>query len=73
MNYSQTELQEAKRQIDSTIHKLKETKKTLESKENVTRYKAQITLATRRITAFSIASELITKELLSLTNTNEVE
>jgi hypothetical protein len=32
--YSKEELFEAKRQIDSTIHKLTETLKTLESKEN---------------------------------------
>lgn len=48
MTYSHNTLTKAKRQIDSTIHKLKETVKTLESKENPSRYKSQITLAARR-------------------------
>ena len=39
---------EAKRQIDSTLHKLRETVKTLEKKETPSRYKSQITLARRR-------------------------
>ena len=37
MEYSKDDLIEAKRQIDSTLHKLKETVKTLESKENVSK------------------------------------
>lgn len=63
MIYSHEDLTEAKRQIDSTIHKLKETVKTLKSKDNPSRYKSQITLATRRISAFEIANDLIEKEL----------
>lgn len=63
MQFSKDELLEAKRQIDSTIHKLKETIKTLESKENPQRYKSQITLAKRRVTAFSIANSLIENEI----------
>lgn len=63
MNFAKEDLTEAKRQIDSTLHKLRESVKTLECKENQTRYKSQITLARRRIDAFTIASELITKEL----------
>lgn len=39
MNYTTEELKEAKRQIDSLLHKLRETIKTLESKENPNRYK----------------------------------
>lgn len=62
MEYTTCELLEAKRQIDSTIHKLNETLKTLESKENPERYKSQITLAQRRIAAFEIASRLISDE-----------
>lgn len=58
-SYSDTELEEAKRQIDSTVHKLRETLKTLEAKEEPRRYKSQITLATRRVAAFTIASDLI--------------
>lgn len=63
MTYSKEELLEAKRQIDSTLHKLRETVKTLEGKENPTRYKSQITLANRRIQAFTIAVSLIEREL----------
>lgn len=63
MNYSSEQLQEAKRQIESTIHKLKETIITLEAKENVHRYKSQITLAKRRIDAFEISLFLIEKEM----------
>ena len=63
MEYSKEDLVEAKRQIDSTLHKLRETIKTLESKENPARYKSQITLAKRRVTAFEIANALIEKEI----------
>lgn len=63
MAYTQEELVEAKRQIDSTIHKLKATLITLENKPNKDKLKSQITLAKRRIIAFEIASELIEKEM----------
>lgn len=63
MTYSKEELLEAKRQIDSTLHKLRETVKTLEGKENPARYKSQITPANRRIQAFTIAVSLIEREL----------
>ena len=63
MIYSKEELIEAERQIDSTLHKLRETVKTLEGKENPARYKSQITLAKRRIQAFTIARSLIEREL----------
>lgn len=59
MEFSQEDLIESKRQIDSILHKLRATLKTLEAKENVTRYKSQITLATRRIKALEIANDLI--------------
>ena len=55
MEFSKNDLTEAKRQIDSTLHKLRETINTFESKENAARYKSQITLAKRRIKAFEIA------------------
>lgn len=42
MEFSRDDLNEAKRQIDSTLHKLRETIKTFESKENQGRYKSQI-------------------------------
>lgn len=63
MRYTDGQLTEAKRQIDSTLHKLRETLKTLEDKENPSRYKSQITLARRRIEAFGIAVGLLEKEL----------
>lgn len=66
MRYTDGQLTEAKRQIDSTLHKLRETVKTLEGKENPSRYKSQITLARRRIEAFGIAVDLIERELNEL-------
>lgn len=63
MQHTDEQLTEAKRQIDSTLHKLRETLKTLEGKENPSRYKSQITLARRRIEAFGIAVDMIEKEL----------
>ena len=63
MEYSKDDLIEAKRQIGSTLHKLRETVKTLRGKENPDRYKAQITLAERRIRAFELANDLIEREL----------
>jgi len=44
MEYIKEDLIEAKRQIDSTLHKLRETIITFESKENSEKYKSQITL-----------------------------
>lgn len=63
MDNTLNELIEAKKQIDSTVHKLIETKKTLESKEDFKRYKSQITLAERRIKAFTLASGLIDEKI----------
>ena len=63
MPYTQEQLTEAKRQIDSTLHKLREVVKTLEGKENLDRYKSQLTLARRRIDTFTLANELIQREL----------
>ena len=63
MEYTKEELLEAKRQIDSTIHKLRSTIVTLQSKENPARYKSQITLAQRRVKAFEIAVGLIEEQL----------
>ncbi len=67
MDYSKEELKEAKRQIDSTLHKLAEVVKTFEQKENPKRYQSQITLAKRRIQAFTIANELIEREMVGET------
>ena len=63
MEYTKEELLEAKRQIDSTLHKLRSTIVTLQDKENPVRYKSQITLAQRRVKAFEIGLALIEKEL----------
>lgn len=59
MDYTRDDLVEAKQQIDSTLHKLREVIKTLEGKEDPKRYRSQITLAQRRVRAFEIAVELI--------------
>lgn len=64
MDYTRDDLAEAKRQIDSTLHKLREVIKTLEAKENPKRYRSQITLAQRRVKAFEIAVGLIQNRLL---------
>ncbi len=63
MEFSKEDLTEAKRQIDSALHKLRETVRTLESKADPERYKSQITLAKRRIQAFGIANRLIENQL----------
>lgn len=63
MDYNKQDLVEAKRQIDSTLHKLSEVVKTFEAKEQPKRYKSQITLAKRRIQAFEIANDLLENEL----------
>ena len=62
MEYTAEDLKEAKIQIDSLLHKLKQTVKTLEAKENPSRYKSQITLAKRRIKALETANYFIEKE-----------
>lgn len=51
------------RQIDSTLHKLRETIGTLEAKPQPERYKSQITLAKRRVQAFTLANSLIAEKL----------
>lgn len=64
--YDEAELVEAKRQIDSTVHKIWEVTKTLEAKGQPERYKSQLTLAKRRLKAFGIATQLIEDELARL-------
>ncbi|MBU8851567.1 hypothetical protein BGM24_06225 [Bacillus sp. FJAT-26377] len=66
MKFDVPELVEAKRQIDSTLHKLRQTVKTFEAKENADRYKSQITLAKRRIQAFELSAALIEREINEL-------
>lgn len=63
MEYTKEDLTEAKRQIGSTVHKLKEVVKTLEAKPEPGRYRSQLTLAKRRIAAFTLAEELVEREL----------
>ena len=71
MNYTKTDMVEAKRQIDSILHKLRATMQTLEAKDDPTRYKSQITLATRRIAALELANALIEQELEAVTHGEE--
>lgn len=66
--YEVDELLEAKRQIDSTLHKIREVVKTFEAKEKPERYKSQLTLAKRRLKAFGIANQLIEEKLANLEN-----
>lgn len=63
LDYTAYQLTEAKRQINSALHKLREMVKTLRGKENPERYKSQITLAERRMQAFEIALQLIEEKL----------
>lgn len=63
MEYCRDDLAEAKRQIDSTLSKLRKTVETLQAKKNQPRCKSQITLAERRIKAFEIANDLIEREM----------
>lgn len=63
MEFSKDELIETQKQIDSILCKLRETIKTFEAKENVERYKSQITLAKRRVKAFEIAKYFISNEI----------
>lgn len=65
MEFTKDELTEARRQIGSTLHKLRETAKTLREK-NPERCKSQITLAERRIRALEIVDRLIEQELTRL-------
>lgn len=63
MELTREELTEARRQIDSTLHKLRAVVATLEGKPEPRRYRSQITLAKRRVRALEIANELIGREL----------
>ena len=62
MEYTKDDLLEANRQIDSTLHKLREAINTLQAKENPARYRSQITLAERRVRTFELANALIERE-----------
>ncbi len=63
MEYTEDALIEARRQITSALHKTEKVIETFEAKENPQRYKSQITLAKRRVEAFTVANELIEREL----------
>ena len=65
MERSNEELLEAKRQIESLLHKLNKTIVTLEAKDNQ-KLRSQITLAKRRVNALEISLELIDVELMKL-------
>ena len=70
MEYTREQLLEARRQIDSALHKLRETIRTFEAKEEPQRYKSQITLAKRRLAAFTLAVELVERELQDMEKGN---
>ena len=61
--HTREELTEARRQILSIIRKLKGALLSLEGKDRPERYKAQITLARRRIAALETAVSLIEAQL----------
>lgn len=63
MSFSRDALAEAKRQIDSTLRKLRKALETLSAREQPDRYRSQITLARRRIRAFEIAVSLVEREM----------
>ena len=65
MERSNEELLEAKRQIESLLHKLRKTIITLEAKDNQ-KLRSQITLAKRRVNALEIGLELINIELIKM-------
>ena len=65
MERANEELLEAKRQIESLLHKLRKTIVTLEAKDNQ-KLRSQITLAKRRVNALEIGLELINIELMKL-------
>jgi len=66
MQFTKIELLEAKRQIESALHKTREVENTFMKKENADKYKSQITLAKRRIRAFEISLSLIEIEIENL-------
>ena len=61
MEFSREELTEARRQIGSTLHKLRETVETLRGKEQPERYKSQIPLAGRGSGALAIADRVLAR------------
>ncbi|MDH6368133.1 MULTISPECIES: hypothetical protein [Breznakia] len=63
MEYTIDQLQEAKKQLLSLIHKTSEVVKTLEAKQEEKRYKSQITLAKRRVEAFQISVALLDEKI----------
>ena len=63
MEWSRNELTEAKRQIESTVGKLRKAVESMRGKRDGRRRGPQITLAERRIRAFELALGLIEEEL----------
>ena len=62
---TEAELSEARRQVESLLHKLRGVVRTLETRGADGSRKAQITLAKRRVAALEIASGLIAEALES--------
>ena len=63
MEFSEAELTEALRQLDSLLRKLREAIRTPEGRERPERYRSQLTLARRRVRALEISAHLIRREL----------
>lgn len=63
MDYTKEQLTEARRQIRSTLHKLRQADATLRAKADPGRVRSQLTLVQRRIEAFSLADDLIGQAL----------
>jgi hypothetical protein len=56
-------LVEAKFQLESLLHKLEETYKTLQLKQTLKSHKAQMTLTMRRVNAIKLSLQLIENEI----------
>ena len=63
MDYTKEQLTEARRQIRSTLHKLRQVDATLRAKADPGRVRSQLTLVQRRIEALSLADDLVGQAL----------
>ena len=63
MDYAVAELEEAQRQIASVLHKLQASLDAMQNRADAGKLKSQITLAQRRIKAFTLANALIEKAM----------
>lgn len=63
MDYAVAELEDARRQIASVLHKLQASLDSMQNRADAGKLKSQITLAQRRIKAFKLANALIEKAM----------